>query len=175
MPRETKQIEAVLEAVIALEMTKGHLKWKMSDLSRKSGVTRTLLYYYFGKDRKSLFSQAVDYYVAVFLDFRLERAEKVRRGEIIELISIARSRLRKNPYFFQFYAKHRFEPTEVSPLLQSAEKKYFEHLKASLPPRWHHMTRVIWALVFGLAVQPDITDMDLKAAESIIRRAWPSK
>jgi AcrR family transcriptional regulator len=169
-----KQIEAALESVIELEMTKGHLRWKMSDLARKSGVSRPLLYYYLGKDRKSIFKQAVDYYVAVFLDFRLERAEKVRKGQIIELITVARSRLKKNPYFFQFYAKHRFENTEVSPIFHAAEKKYFEHLKASLPPHWHHLTRVMWALVFGLAVQPDITSDDLKAAEKIIRRAWPS-
>lgn len=172
MSNPVKQIEGILEAVIELEMTKGHLKWKMSDLSRKSGITRSLLYYYFGKDRKHLFKQAVDYYVGVFLDFRLERAEKIRRGEIVELISIARSRLKNKPYFLQFYAKHRYDKTEVGNVLHAAEKKYFEHLKASLPARWHHVTRVLWALVFGLAIQPDITDEDLKAAEKILRRAW---
>ena len=88
-------IERIMEAVIELEVTKGHLKWRMADLARVSQVTRTLLYYYFGKDTKNIFKQAVDYYIGQFLGFRIERAEKIKKGEIIELISIARKRLRK--------------------------------------------------------------------------------
>ncbi len=168
-------IERIMEAVIELEITKGHLKWRMADLARVSQVTRTLLYYYFGKDTKNIFKQAVDYYISQFLDFRIERAEKIKKGEIIELISIARKRLLKNPYFLQFYAKHRLENTEVSTLFQKAEKKYFESLKETLPARWKPLARILWALVFGLAVQPNLSNEELQSAEAIMRRAWPKR
>lgn len=168
-------IDKIMEAVIELEIVKGHLKWKMSDLSRTSGVTRSLLYYYFSRDKKHIFKQAVDYYIAEFLDFRIERAEKIRRGEIIDLISIARKKLRRSPYFLQFYAKHRLEVTEVSDVFHQAEKRYFENLKESLPQKWRPLSKVLWALVFGLAVQPNVSEADLKAAETIMRRAWPKK
>lgn len=168
-------IDKIMEAVIELEVVKGHLKWRMSDLARTSGVTRSLLYYYFGQNKKHIFKQAVDYYIGEFLDFRLERAEKFRRGEIIDLISTTRKKLRRSPYFLQFYAKHRLEETEVSPIFQMAEKKYFENLRDSLPKKWQHLSRVLWALVFGLAVQPNVTESDLKTAETVMRRAWPKK
>jgi AcrR family transcriptional regulator len=168
-------IESIMEAVIELEMTKGHLKWRMADLSRLSGVTRSLLYYYFGKNTKSIFKEAVHYYIGQFLDFRIERAEKVRKGEIIELISVARKKLRKNPYFLQFYAKHRLEETDVSHLFQKAENHYFENLKETLPVRWRPLARILWALVFGLAIQPNLSDAELKSAEAVMRRAWPKR
>ena len=168
-------IENIMEAVIELEMTKGHLKWRMSDLSRLSGVTRSLLYYYFGKNKKNIFKESVNFYIGQFLDFRLERAERIRKGEIVELISVARTKLRKNPYVLQFYAKHRLEETEVSVLFEKAEKNYFESLRETLPVRWRPLARMMWALVFGLAVQPSLTDEDLKSAERIMRRAWPRR
>lgn len=174
-PLKQKHIENIMEAVIELEMTKGHLKWRMTDLSRVSGVTRSLLYYYFGQDKKHIFREAVQYYIIEFFDFRIERAEKVKRGQIVELISLTRKRLRKTPYLLQFYAKHRLEKTEVSVQFEQAEKKYYENLKESLPKKWHPFARVLWAFVFGLAVQPDLNDEELKTAEMIMRRAWPRK
>lgn len=168
-------IERIMEAVIELEMTKGHLKWRMSDLARVSRVTRSLLYYYFGKDTREILHQAVTYYIMVFLEFRVERMEKIKRGEVLDLIAVARKRLRKNPYFLQFYAKHRLEETDVSPLFRKAEKHYYENLKETLSPKWRSLARILWALIFGLAVQPSVSDDDLKAAEAIVRRAWPKK
>ena len=41
----------ILDAVIALEIRRGHQKWTISELSRLSGITRTLIYYYFGKSK----------------------------------------------------------------------------------------------------------------------------
>jgi AcrR family transcriptional regulator len=168
-------IESIMEAIIELEMTKGHLKWRMSDVSKVSGVTRSLLYYYFGKNKKTIFKEAVLFYISRFFDFRFDRAERIRRGEIVDLISIARKRLRKNPYFLQFYAKHRLEETDVSSLFQKAENQYFENLRETLPTRWRPLARVLWALIFGLAVQPSLSEEELKSAENIMRRAWPSK
>ena len=39
----------VLQAVIAAEVAKGHLKWKVSDLARHAKVSRPLIYYHFGE------------------------------------------------------------------------------------------------------------------------------
>jgi AcrR family transcriptional regulator len=167
-----KPIESILSAVINLEVSRGHLKWKMAELSRASGVKRTLIYYYFSKDKKDLFKQAVQYYADVFLDFRIERAQKIAKGEIIDLILEARARLRKHPYFLQFYAKHRLLESEAAPIFNRAEKRYFENLKASLPARRKHLARPLWALIFGLALQPGLTELDLKETERFIRRAW---
>ncbi len=168
-------IERIMEAIIELEITKGHLKWRMSDLSRVSGVTRSLLYYYFGQNKEHLLKQAVQYYTSEFLDFRLERYEKIRRGEIVDLIAISRKRLRKSPYLLQFYAKHRLEKTSVSAVFDQAEKAYFENLRATLPTRWRPFARILWAFVFGLAMQPNLTEEELRTAETIMRRAWPLK
>lgn len=165
-------IDRILSAVIELEMKKGSLRWSLSDLSRKSGVTRSLIYYYFGKDKQNLLVQAVEHYVSLFFGFRLDRAEKIKRGEFADLIRTARKRLAEKPAFLQFYTKHRAESTELSPLFNRAENEYLKNLEMSLPANKRHWARMIWALVFGLALQPGVGAKDLLVAERILRRAW---
>jgi AcrR family transcriptional regulator len=173
MPKSKDQdLESILSSVIELETKKGALRWSLSDLSRKSGVTRSLIYYYFGKDKKELLRQAVEYYVTLFFGFRLERAEKIKKGEFADLILTARKRLSEQPYFLQFYIKHRVDQTELSPLFDRAEKDYLKNLEDSLPKKRKPWAKVIWALVFGLALQPRISHEDLLTAEKILRRAW---
>lgn len=170
-----QRIEKILEAVIELEVTKGSLLWKMSDVARISGVTRSLIYYYFGKDKKTLLQTTVDYYVDEFFSFKLDRREKIRRGEIMSLISAARKKLTSRPYFLQFYAKHRQGISEIGLHFKKAEHLYFENLRETLSTRWRPLSRIIWALIFGLAIQPGLTDEDLKVAERFLIRAWPKK
>ena len=173
MPKSKEQdLDKILASVIELETKKGALRWSLSDLSRKSGVTRSLIYYYFGKDKKELLRQAVEYYVTLFFGFRLERAEKIKKGEFADLIQTARKRLAEQPYFLQFYVKHRTERTELSPIFDQAEKDYLLNLEHSLPKKRKAWARIIWALVFGLALQPKISYEDLLTAEKILRRAW---
>ncbi len=165
-------IDRILSSVIELEMRKGSLRWSLSDLARKSGVTRSLIYYYFGKDKKTLLVQAVEYYVSMFFGFRLDRAEKIKKGEFSDLIGTARKRLAEKPTFLQFYVRHRVEKTEISPLFEKAEAEYLHNLEMSLPANKRHWARMIWALVFGLALQPKVSSKDLATAEKILRKAW---
>lgn len=164
--------DKILSAIIDLEIKKGSLRWSVSDVARRSGVTRTLIYYYFGKDKKHMLVQSVDYYVTLFFGFRLERAEKIKKGEFADLIWTARKRLAEKPTFLQFYTKHRTEKTELSALFDRAESDYLKNLEESLPKKKKHWARLIWALVFGLALQPKVTMNDLLVAEKILRRAW---
>jgi len=43
----------VLNTAIILDFNRGHLRWSMSELSRSSGITRSLIYYYFYKIREN--------------------------------------------------------------------------------------------------------------------------
>ena len=42
---------SVLYSAIELDFKRGHLRGTMSELSRMSNVTRSLIYYYFGKSK----------------------------------------------------------------------------------------------------------------------------
>ena len=62
MELKTKKDEAfwkILNAAIELDYKKGHLKWTMTELSRRSGVTRSLIYYYFGRQKAAILKEAV--------------------------------------------------------------------------------------------------------------------
>ena len=70
MPKSTRSKEEiyfmVLNAILKMEIAKGHLKWTLSDISRESKVTRSLIYYYFGKEKKAVLATAYQYLVERF-------------------------------------------------------------------------------------------------------------
>jgi AcrR family transcriptional regulator len=167
-----KSIDRVLWTCIELEITKGHLIWRMSDLAKTSGVTRSLIYYYFGKSKKEILKQAVNYFADTFFDVRIEVIQRIRKGEMADLIKISRQRLLKSPYLLQFYAKHRLERTEINQIFEKAERKYLNNLIATLPSHWRSKSRILWAMIFGLTLLPEVSIDDIKSAEKILHRAW---
>lgn len=174
MSKKSKKenIQAVLDACIQLEVTKGHLQWTFMDLSRVSGVTRSLIYYYFSDSKKTLLRKAVQQMADRFLNIRFQNIQRMQQGEIFALVRSTRQGLRKNPYILQFYAKHRLEGTEFNQIFEKAEQNFYENMAHTLPQRWKDLSRVLWALIFGLAIQPGLSEKDLKLAERIIQRAW---
>ena len=76
----------ILDAVVRLEVVKGHLRWKMSDLSRMSGVQRTLVYYYFGKSKEVILKEALKTIGDEFFGLSAERLTMWREGRMKESI-----------------------------------------------------------------------------------------
>lgn len=54
-----KKFWTILETAIDLDFKKGHLRWTLSELSRAWGMSRPLIYYYFGQSKSKLLEEAV--------------------------------------------------------------------------------------------------------------------
>ena len=55
------------------ELIKGHLKWSLSDISKHSGVTRSLIYYYMGKEKEQILEEAIRFMLELFFNTNLEK------------------------------------------------------------------------------------------------------
>ncbi|TNF29269.1 MAG: TetR family transcriptional regulator, partial [Deltaproteobacteria bacterium] len=44
-------------------MAKGHLEWRLSDIAKDADVTRSLIYYYFGKEKDLILEEAFRYMI----------------------------------------------------------------------------------------------------------------
>lgn len=63
----------VCNAILKLEVSKGHLKWTISEVSRISKITRSLIYYYFGKEKKVIFTESFRHILNLFFSIDVHR------------------------------------------------------------------------------------------------------
>jgi AcrR family transcriptional regulator len=148
----------VLNAALELDFKKGHLKWTMSDLSRKSAITRSLIYYHFGRSKMSILEQAVRLIGEEVIGLAPHRLELWQNGDWSSSVRLAREIVSQTPFLGNFYLLHRERPTEIGRELRSLETAYFKKLKgvfAGLPDEAH---RAIFAVMFGLLFAPLVDD-----------------
>ncbi|MCB0357357.1 MAG: helix-turn-helix transcriptional regulator, partial [Bdellovibrionales bacterium] len=92
----------ILNAALELDVKKGHLKWTVSDLSRKSGITRSLIYYYFGRSKSSILNEAIKLIGHEVAGLTPEREEMWNLGDFIASMKQARRTIENAPYLSLF-------------------------------------------------------------------------
>ncbi len=165
-------IDKVLSSSIDLNLRKGHLKWSVTDLAKDSGISRTLIYYYFGKSKEAILSEAVQFYASEIFDTRWEVSQKLLKGEIENMIRTTRALISKNPHLVVLYSRFRNSNTSVGKAFAEGEKKYLSMITDTLPEKNKTHAKMIWAFIYGLTLSPSIFDSDLAQAGIFLRRFW---
>lgn len=158
----------VLDCVLRLEVCKGHHRWTMSELSRLSGVSRTLIYYYFGKSKPKIVQAAVKVLGDEFFGLKPERMKLWQEGRIRDSIMMTRELIKKAPHMPEFYFHWRHQTSEVGTELLEIESKYLDKLRRLRPELSVVQRRALFAVFFGLALaptaDPDSIDLVITAA-----------
>jgi len=153
---------SILNAVIRLEVTKGHLLWKMTDLSRLSGVGRPLIYYYFGNSKDEIVQAAMKIIGDEFFGFSDERMELWKRGDVMETVSRTRALLEKAPFISVFYFHWRHQTGEIADHLRGLERRYFEKLSSVCPQFSQAQIEALFSALFGATVFPQLSEEGLR-------------
>lgn len=135
----------VCSTVLSLEYEKGHLNWTFSDVSRKSGVTRTLIYYYFGKEREIVLNEAFRF-MAMYL-FNTGFGHKT--GSVKERLKKILSTLETQPFLFHLYYQKKNEESEVGELLRKSEATLLEYLHTLHPAMTKDQVLKLYLLELG--------------------------
>ncbi len=159
-----------LNKAIELDFKKGHLKWSMSDLSRSSGVTRSLIYYYFGRSRMDIINEAVKLIGDDLLGLNSERIKLVQEKGMTCSILQSKEKLMMSPHLLSFYAHHRIRNTEIGKTLLNYEDSYFKKIKTLFPQKSFEEIELTWGIIFGLTVCPRIPLETIKKFEKTINQ-----
>jgi len=124
---------AVCNAILKMEIAKGHLKWTLSDISRESKVTRSLLYYYFGKEKKAVLEVAYQFVVSHF--YNIDRTKTVSLRE--RLAQVLRD-LKNMPYLIILFYMAKGEDSEFGRIIRKKEAELLLALKFEFP----HLTEM---------------------------------
>lgn len=146
----------ILDSVFRLEVTKGHLRWKMSDVSRMAGVQRTLIYYYFGKSKVGILKSAMAIIGDEFFGLSPDRLRMWSRGQVRDSILRTRELVDKAPHMTQFFFHWRHQKSEIRDELLLVERRYQAKLKTYFPHLSDLDRRALAAVFFGLCNVPDL-------------------
>jgi len=118
----------ICNSVLKLEVAKGHLKWTVSDVARDSEITRSLVYYYFGKEKISILEEATRF--TLELIFNTEGKNKMG---VKERIKATLKKINTMPYLFVFYFISKAENGKIAKLIREAESKLLNNLANDYP------------------------------------------
>jgi AcrR family transcriptional regulator len=148
----------VLNAALELDFKKGHMKWTLSELSRKSSITRSLIYYHFGRSKQAILDEAINVIGEEIVGLSPERMAMWKSGDWMTSLVRARRIADQAPYLGNFYLLHRERPTDAGKALKAVEARYFKKVQTifpDLPPAAH---RALFGLFFGVTFSPLVDD-----------------
>lgn len=151
-----QQYWKVLDAVVRLEVTKGHLLWKISDVSRLSGVQRTLIYYYFGKSKANILKTAMRTIGDEIFALNTERMALWGAGKVRESILKTRAVIEKAPHVVEFFFHWRHQKSDVQDELLTLEKRNLAKIQKHFPHLNATEVKALYAVLFGLVVFPEL-------------------
>jgi AcrR family transcriptional regulator len=158
----------VLQAVMAAEVSKGHLKWKVSEIARFTGVSRPLIYYHFGKTKKEILNECLAVVAEDHYSLASERAKSLKPETILESLTRTRKMFLKNPSLVVFYQRARMQNSDIGRQLIAIEKRYQEKLKKSFPKMSADQIVGLHALFHGMITAPFLDARSLEAALKLV-------
>lgn len=108
-------ITKVSRVIMQLEIQKGPLKWSVSEVSRESQITRSLIYYHFGRKKNELLLISLENMMEVLFSYKNENLKEEER------LKRALSHLRENPEPFILWYLYRLQENEFGNFIRSVE------------------------------------------------------
>ncbi len=165
----------ILDSALRLECVKGHLRWKMTDLSRSSGVTRSLIYYYFGNSKANIVTEAVRIIGEEFFGLSEERLQLWREDRISESILKTRELILRAPYVIIFYLQQRQSGGPLRAELEKLEKRYLEKLAAKFPNASEEGRIAAFSALLGITALADVSSETTQKVVKLLISALSDK
>jgi hypothetical protein len=160
----------VLNAALELDFRKGNLKWTMSELSRKSGITRSLIYYHFGRSKTAILNEAIVVIGEEIIATGPDRVALWREGKWAETVKLSREVASQAPHLCNFYLLHRDRPTDIGQNIRNLESAYIRKLQKLFPELPAAGIKALFAFFFGICFAPNVDDEAVKVAIQGLRR-----
>lgn len=156
--------KAVLNSAIELDIQLGHLKWTYTLLAKKSSISRTLIYYYFGKEKINILKEACLLFGEELAGSGEERMSAWENGRIDIGLNKTRELFKDYPYLIPFYFLYRTRNNEIGELIQRYEEEGFKKRKKFFPEKSDQELRIMFSFHLGLVTFPNLNDTDVEHA-----------
>lgn len=136
--------------VLKLEISKGHLLWKVTDLEAKSKLSRSIIYRYLGNTKENILRNSLQIFIFDFYGLSTDALvfpfeERVKR---------TREYLIQNPEITVFYLKWRATNSWIEKELIAVETKFQQKLKKLFPSLSEEKIWILHAQLHGIVTAP---------------------
>lgn len=169
-PKE-EVFKAVLNAAIELDIQMGHLKWNYTTLASKSKISRTLIYYYFGKSKINILKEACHLFGHELAGRNQERTKMWESNNITAGLMKTRQLFKEYPFLIPYYFLNRANGNEIGELIRSYESEGQKKRKEFFPHLSDSEIRIMYATHLGLTIFADLDEDDLKLADKVITKS----
>jgi AcrR family transcriptional regulator len=140
-----------------LEISKGHLRWTVTQLARASGISRVTIYSHFGSNKKQILENALRSICAEFFGLTPER-QALAKDDFIASARITRDLAEQTPEFQVFYQVWRATRSPYSEILREYEDEYRKKLQKLFPHLTLTQVATIHAALHGAMAAPFLDD-----------------
>jgi AcrR family transcriptional regulator len=162
----------MLAKIVDFDCSKGHLRWKVSDLARATRVSRPLIYYHFGKTKRDILMSSAEMLAEIYFGLTSERVQMLYDGRAWESVLISRDYFRQNPSFAVFYFRWRMTKSPLQMRLVELEKKYQAMLKKAFPKLSHEKILVLHAINQAVVTSPYLSVEALEQMHKLLLGLW---
>ena len=156
--------KAVLNTALNLDIRYGHLKWNYTILSKESEVSRSLIYYYFGKDKINILKEACFLFGDELSGKGKERTQAWENGRVDIGLNKTRDLLKDYPSILPFYFFYRDQTNEIGEIIRSYEEENFKKRKKFFPHLSSSQIRIMFSLHLGIIASPKLSPEDVQEA-----------
>lgn len=162
----------ILNLVLSYEVEKGHLKWKVSDVSRKLKVSRSLIYYHFGKSKESILDSCYVMMAEEFYGFKRDvSALRQLSDDILAQALLATQAIYlQNSSIVVFFHRWRVHPSDVQVRMLGIEKQFRARLQATFPELKPEDILAFHTLIHGAVTSPFTGPKEMKTVAGLVNR-----
>lgn len=161
----------VLNLVLTYEVTIGHLKWKVSDVARRLNLSRSLIYYHFGKSKKEILESCYQVVAEEFYGMNLDLSPlRNLDGRGLESALIrTQSIYLKNPAIVIFYHRWRNGASGSKARIVQIEKQFQGRLRTVFPELSELDILALHTIIHGVVTSPFTSLEALRVVTNIMQ------
>lgn len=148
--------------VVRQDVIKGHLRWKVTEVARVSGVARSRIYEFLGKNKKQILLTALKILLNDLYGRSPERQEFHRKHGRLSGVLKSRKIVLATPELIAFSYRNRHRPDDIGKLLRKAEQEYMDLLAAQTGVKDKRKLLFMRTMIHGISQAPFITDEEVK-------------
>jgi AcrR family transcriptional regulator len=140
----------IVDLIFRLEAQKGHLKWTVSQIALSAKVSRSLIYYHFGKTKIEILLNCLEMTGNEFYGLSPAR----RSLSLVDSLELTFLLYKSNPSYAIFFHKWRNVPSPIQDKYLDFEKRYDKKLRDVFPKASSAQRLAIQAFFHGLVTAP---------------------
>ena len=154
----------IIPIVINLEIRKGHLKWSITNIAMLAGVSRSLVYYYFGKTKQEILANALRELVNDFYGLTDEKLNL----PLVDSLKSSHASYKLNPSYATFFQRWRLTESFLAAIFIEVEQRYEQRLHLIFPKADANQLKALHGLFHGIVTAPYLDPLSIEAAVNLI-------